>query len=121
MSMSKEKMVIKSSSNEQTGYGYSFVIGEGDRSYIEGRLLTFLESLGLKDSQEKAAKDLLRQEVSSWFYSNALGISSELSTAVHNIVHRLRKYEQDRTPANHPVAHGNGYGFDFEITATERN
>lgn len=114
MSMSK---IIKSSSNEQVGYGYGFVLNEHDRGYIEGRLLTFLESLGLKDSQEKAAKDMLRQEVQSWFYPNALGISSEINTAVQNLVHRIRKYQEEKDNRQ-PLPSG-GYGFSIEIIATE--
>ncbi len=31
--------------------------------HLEGKLLTLIESWGLKDSQEKAVKDLVRQEV----------------------------------------------------------
>lgn len=117
--MSMSKTVIKSSSNEQAGYGYGFVLNEGDKGFMEGRLLTFLESLGLKDSQEKAAKDLIRQEVSSWFYPNALGISGELNTAVQNIVHRLRQYQQEHADKNTPVSHDT-YGFEFEIIATQK-
>ncbi len=118
--MSMEKTVIKSSSNEQASYGYGFVVNEGDRAYMEGRLLTFLESLGLKDSQEKAAKDLLRQEVQSWFYPNALGISGELNTAVQNIVHRIRQFQDARTENGSLPSPGNAYGFDFEIVATAK-
>lgn len=38
---------------------------------LQGRLLTIAETLGLKDSQEKALKDLLREEVSKlWSHPN---------------------------------------------------
>lgn len=118
--MSMSKTTIKSSSNEQAGYGYGFVLNESDRGYMEGRLLTFLESLGLKDSQEKAAKDLLRQEVNSWFYPNALGITGELNTAVQNIVHRIRQHHEQTSTLNGLPTSTAAYGFDFEIIATEK-
>lgn len=115
MSMSKQ---IKSSSNEQASYGWGFILGEGDKSFIEGRLLTFLESLGLKDSQEKAAKDILRQEVQSWFYPNALGISGEINTAVQNLVHRLRKHQEEKH--KNSLVPQPSHGFSIEMTATEK-
>lgn len=40
-----------------------YVIHDWSVGTLEGRLLTMVESWGLKDSQEKAIKDLVRQEV----------------------------------------------------------
>lgn len=39
-------------------------------SHIEGRLLTFIESLGLRDTQEKAAKDIAREIIWSLTSNN---------------------------------------------------
>lgn len=115
MSMSKQ---IKSSSNEQAGYGFGYVFDEYQRDYMKGRLCTILESFGLRDGQEKAAKDIIKQEVDAWFYPNALGINGSLNTAIHAIVHRIHSHYQE-SGSNQPTPVG-GYGFEFEIVATEK-
>lgn len=46
-----------------------------------GRLLTLVESLGLRETQERAVKDLVRQEVSHLF--SCQGVDGEaLNTAI---------------------------------------
>lgn len=42
------------------------VSGE-DISFLEGKLKTFLESLGLPEKQEKASKDILQTTLWDWF------------------------------------------------------
>lgn len=44
-------------------YEGGYIVTDAQLSYLEGRLLTLVDSWGLKDSQEKAGKDLLRQEL----------------------------------------------------------
>lgn len=43
----------------KTIHGY----GTGHFKNLEGKLLTFLEALGLSETQEKAIKDLVRNEI----------------------------------------------------------
>ena len=38
-----------------------YALYDHDIRYVEGRLLTVIESFGMKESQEKAAKDLIRE------------------------------------------------------------
>jgi len=53
----KEKLGVNPS------YGWCYAIQEYQLSHLEGRLLTLMESLGLRDTQEKAIKDLVKNEV----------------------------------------------------------
>lgn len=47
----------------ELSYGWGYVIGQSEISYLEGRLLTLIDSLGLRETQEKAIKDLVKQEI----------------------------------------------------------
>jgi hypothetical protein len=58
------------------GWGWGYVIAQAQISFVQGRLLTLIESFGLKDSQEKAAKDLVSQEL--WrVYEGAISLGSK--------------------------------------------
>ncbi len=39
------------------------IVPETNISYLEGRTMTLIEAIGLKDTQEKSLKDLLRNEI----------------------------------------------------------
>jgi hypothetical protein len=43
------------------------LVGAEDVSFLEGRVKTFIESLGLSDKQEKASKDIARDVLWDWF------------------------------------------------------
>lgn len=43
------------------------LVSNQDISYLEGRLKTFLESMGLSEKQEKSAKDMIGIIVWDWF------------------------------------------------------
>ena len=52
---------------------------------LEGKLLTFIESLGLKDSQEKSAKDIFRDIFYQVMYFETEYIGGEfLNIAIEN-------------------------------------
>lgn len=53
----------KKQQNVSPSYGWCYAIEEYRLSHLEGRLLTLMESLGLRDTQEKAIKDLVKNEV----------------------------------------------------------
>jgi len=113
--------VIKSSSGGSIGYGYGYVLGEYMRDNIVGRLLTLIESLGLKDSQEKAVKDIIRKEVNDWFYGGStIGISSSLYTAIQDIVAKIQKNDAEKYSGSLSVVNTNAHGYEFEIIATEK-
>lgn len=44
---------------------------------LEGRLLTFIESLGLRESQEKSAKDVFREIFYSGLYRELVWVRGE--------------------------------------------
>ena len=59
-------------------------------SCVEGRLLTFIEAMGLPQGQEKAAKDIVRQEL--WkVYQDSVYITGE---QVQEIAERNRNVGQ---------------------------
>ena len=43
------------------------LISGSDISFFEGKLKTFIETLGLKEGQEKASKDVLQTLIWDWF------------------------------------------------------
>jgi len=66
----------------QEYYGGGWIIQDYQIQNLEGRLLTFIESFGLRESQEKAVKDLVRQEVWNLISSNCFWLGSEEHTAL---------------------------------------
>ncbi|MDE2098534.1 MAG: hypothetical protein KGL39_14870 [Patescibacteria group bacterium] len=72
--MSKNKQSTNPSPT--TGWGWGYVIAQDQISYVQGRLLTLIESFGMKDTQEKAAKDLISQAL--WeIYHGAITLDTE--------------------------------------------
>jgi hypothetical protein len=70
--MSKNNKVPVNSS----GWGWGYVIGQDQIGFVQGRLLTLIESFGMKDTQEKAAKDLVSQELYR-LYEGAITLDTE--------------------------------------------
>jgi hypothetical protein len=58
------------------GWGWGYVISQDQIGFVQGRLLTLIESFGMKDTQEKAAKDLVSQEVYR-LYEGAISLDGE--------------------------------------------
>ncbi len=52
---------------------------------LEGRLLTFIESLGLRESQEKSAKDIFREIFYDGLYQRTLYVRGELLQPVTEV------------------------------------
>jgi len=46
----------------------SELVGSADVSQLEGKLKTFVDSLGLPEKQEKATKDIVQGIIWDWFY-----------------------------------------------------
>lgn len=80
------------------GYGSGYIIQEYSVQHLEGRLLTLLESLGLPDKQETAAKGLFRQEAWS-LLNNAHYISNEQHSRVMEENAKLDQSRVGSTPA----------------------
>ncbi len=45
---------------------------------LEGRILTFIESLGLRESQEKSAKDIFRELFYRGMYNETLWVNGDM-------------------------------------------
>jgi len=60
-------------------WSWGYVIDQRQISFVQGRLLTLIESFGMKDTQEKAAKDLVSQELYR-LYEGAISLDSEEHT-----------------------------------------
>lgn len=52
-----------SSNGQPLPYSSVYAISDYQLSHLEGRLLTLIESWGMKDTQEKSVKDLVRKEL----------------------------------------------------------
>lgn len=71
----------KNNGPDQAKWPPGYVIEDSSVSYLEGRLLTIIESLGLNPNQEKAVKDLVRNE--AWQVLNhASYITAEQHTQI---------------------------------------
>lgn len=79
----------------EVSWPHGYVLEEGFVQHLEGRLLTIIESLGLKDIQEKAAKDLVRSEVRR-IYLDGLYVTSEQHTKLRE---ENRGFGQTRSSA----------------------
>lgn len=56
-------ITVSSVEKDVLGYVPAFIVDEGEQDYLVGRICTIVETMGLSESQERAARDLLRQEV----------------------------------------------------------
>lgn len=78
------------------GYGPGFVIQEDIPNKIVGRLCTLIDALGLKDTQEKSLKDLIRQEIYHQFGGadnpDATWIPGQLNNEIHYVLEDI--YEE---------------------------
>lgn len=86
--MSKKVSTPLNGVPEQYGYGESHVVFPFQIARIEGKLLTLVESLGLRESQEKATKDLTRDIVQG-LYRDTVYLPPNLSTIIINEKHAL--------------------------------
>jgi hypothetical protein len=81
-----------------------YVTGGETIDNLVGRMLTLVESLGLKDTQEKAVKDLVRQEIWRPFNSQFIvHISGELHTVIRAAQSDIQKHFESATLSKSPV------------------
>ena len=75
---------------------------------LQGRLLTFIESLGLRESQEKSAKDIFRDIFYS-LYTETIWIEGDkIGPVVQEAYDEARKLGQSVSNARFPAV-GNSY------------
>jgi hypothetical protein len=76
--MSKNTPRVSSGS---VGYAEGYVIFHDVPETLVGSILEIIEAIGLKDSQERAVKDIIRQKVYSIFYDrDPIYIKNDLHT-----------------------------------------
>lgn len=97
-------------------YGSGYVVNAEMPDFAVGRICTLIESFGLRESQERAAKDILRQEVWSWFSrTNSLYISPNLNNAIRDIDEAITRAERESPlEKNGPPAVHEGWEFSIE-------
>lgn len=114
------KKTIKSVENE-LGYGSGYVITDNELNHLSGRLLTLIETLGLKDKQEKSIKDLVRQEVRNNInrYINRKLITSIilLNDNINDEERKRSIIESGNSDNRRPIGEING---DYELTFIEK-
>jgi len=76
-------------------------------------MCTLIESLGLKDSQEKAIKDLVKNEIYQMFDHESIYIAPELALVIRMVKHKeADEAKKEGIPAG-------VYG-DYELTFTPK-
>lgn len=84
-------------SNKQISFGEGYVVQEGSPRYLQGRIFTIIEALGLKEIQEKSLKDLIQKEIWDEFNS-AVFINSSLNDEIRKCYEEIKNYKSDGNP-----------------------
>lgn len=73
----------------------SYLVNGYTVDHLVGRVLTLIETLGLKDSQEKAVKDLVRQEIWQPFNNDfAQYVSGDFAAVIRDTLYQVKNYYQ---------------------------
>lgn len=76
------------------GFGPGYVIPEDMPNNMVGRLCTLIDALGLKESQEKSLKDLIKQEVYKPFSGvdpECVWIPGQFNNEIHYTVEDIQE------------------------------
>lgn len=124
----KLSKVMSKKQTEESGvispfdYGYGYVIHQSVPSTLAGKLLTLVEAMGLRESQEKSVKDLVRQEVWNMFSTvdgGALWITPNLNTEIHRVWTGLENHFKNGQGNTGPLPGiPDNIKFHLEITST---
>lgn len=80
------------------GWGYGYVFDAYVRDNLVGKLLTIVEALGLKDTQEKSVKDIVRNTIDLVF-QDAVYISSKRHSEIKEEYFKQKEESiKNRTP-----------------------
>jgi len=96
----------KSKSNEQSNglINNCWLVQGHTPEHLVGRVCQAIEMLGLKDTQEKATKDILRKEIYSFFSRDygALFVDTDLADVIHHVYEQERRYcDKQGLPPGH--------------------
>lgn len=94
----KQKNVQNTNSGlSQPGYGDAYLIGISTPNNLVGRILTIVDALGLKDTQEKSLKNILEQEIWKTFDTqgwDCMYIPDELHSSIRKFSHDYKEEMQ---------------------------
>ena len=94
-----------------------YVVGENTPNYLKGRMLTIVEALGLKDTQEKSLKDLISNEIWAEFREKCF-ISSEFHTEIKSVAKEIEAKEKENCLSDVPCG-GKRYSFSISYKEIE--
>lgn len=106
---------VSSKSPKLNGRSSGFLVRDDLSEYLVGRILTHIDALGLQPNQDKAVKDLLRQEIYRQFSRDegTLWIPNEFYGAIQELMYEIRKDAEER---GNPM----GQSADYEILCEQR-
>lgn len=111
-------MKITSKSSElKIGVGSCYLKNSETVEFLIGRVLTIIDTLGLKDKQDKSVKDLIKQEIRSYFREEDW-INQELASVIVDMKWKLNKYYKE-TQSKCPNELVEYPGGQYDITFTD--
>lgn len=87
----------KNTKTPLVGYGAGYVVSTDIVKVVEGRVLTIVEALGMKETQEKSAKDLMRAAIWNVISENSFWIDSDTHTKL------MLEWESHKGTSNVPI------------------
>ena len=94
--LNKKNISTENVSSLSCGYGY--VVFDNVPESLVGRVLPIIEAMGLKDSQEKSVKELIRQTLYDVFYDKEpIYIDQKFHTVIRSKYWKL-KTERSAVP-----------------------
>ncbi len=70
--------------------GYAYVMQDSSPDFIVGKILTIIDAMGLKENQEKATKDLVKQIVRDEFWKG-IYITPKRNNEIHKELENRRE------------------------------
>ena len=108
--MKHEIKVVSDSARLTAGDGY--LVPENTRTTLIGKVCSQIEAMGLKETQEKAVKDILRQEINSVFsmdYGSQF-IDYDFYSTILEMVYEQKEVAQQE---NLPIIMRGNYAIQF--------
>lgn len=79
-------MSSKNTPVQTISYGFAHLVLENHFKYLNGKILTLIEAIGLPTKQEEALKALISQAI---YGETGIYIDPTLNDAIHDAVHRV--------------------------------
>jgi hypothetical protein len=119
-------MEITVKSSGKSYFEYSYLVDAHMVDRLIGRVLTLIETLGLRDAQEKAIKDLVKQEVWNNIHSPNLspnaggnGVDRDLVEVIYGMHEKLRDHWNTKVPTEGSPT-GRPMELHYSLTVTDK-